>query len=140
MEKINLNLHQRLIAVLDHLGCDKNISKFAKALGVNSQNISNIYNKKTIPKLNLIAKIATQYPDQINYHWLLTGNGQMLRDVIIIDPTNDRQDVFLDGSKAYHNAYLLQLQDKDQQIIALQKELNIARQKTIDLLERYLEQ
>lgn len=147
MKEADIQLHNRLIAVLDYLGCDKNTSKFAKGLGINSQNISNIYNRKTIPKLNLIAKIASHYPDKINYHWLLTGTGKMLKRVIKIDESPETLDLIEDSIKVYQkeiednkNAYLLTLQAKDQNIIALQEELNETKQKTIELLERYLEE
>jgi len=146
MKEADLNLYHRLIAVLNHLGCDKNTSRFAKTLGVNSQNISNIYNRQTIPKLNLVAKIAIKYPDAVNYHWLLTGTGQMLQHKIFVEANSDQKDLVTDDYKLYKNkaqeqlnTYLLELQEKDQTIIALQSELNKAKEKTIQLLEKHLE-
>lgn len=146
MKEEDLELYNRLVAVLDHLGCDKNISKFAKGLGINSQNISNIYKRQTIPKLNLIAKIATHYPNKVNYHWLLTGQGDMLIPRRIVDVNNPNNDMVYDVNKGYQseadkllNDYLMQLGEKNQTIIALQSELNQAKQKTIELLEKQLE-
>ncbi|MBL4650212.1 MAG: hypothetical protein JKY03_10805 [Aureispira sp.] len=144
MKEADLNLYNRLIAVLNHLGCDKNTSRFAKTLGVNSQNISNIYNRQTIPKLNLVAKVAVNYPDAVNYHWLLTGKGEMLRNSIFVETNGGNRYVVKEEDKNYKdkaqlNTYLLQLQEKDQTIIALQSELSDAKERTIGLLEKYLE-
>ena len=146
IKEADLDLYNRLIAVLNHLGCDKNTSKFAKSLGVNSQNISNIYNRQTIPKLNLVAKVAVNYPHAVNYHWLLTGRGEMLRHNIFVEANSGNQDLVTEDDKDYKikaqeqlNTYLLQLQEKDQTIIALQSELNSAKEKTIELLEKHLE-
>lgn len=146
MKEADLSLYHRLIAVLNHLGCDKNTSKFAKSLGVNSQNISNIYNRQTIPKLNLVAKIAVNYPNAVNYHWLLTGKGEMLEYSNLMG-TGGPHNLVTEDYKNYKekeqeqlNTYLLQLQEKDETIIALQSELNKAKEKTIQLLEKYLEQ
>jgi len=147
MKEADLSLYHRLIAVLNHLGCDKNTSRFAKTLGVNSQNISNIYNRRTIPKLNLVAKIAVNYPNDVNYHWLLTGKGEMLQHKIFVEANGTHSDLVTDEYKDYKNkaqeqlnTYLLQLQAKDQTIIALQSELNKAKEKTIQLLEKHLEE
>ena len=146
MKGADLDLYNRLIAVLNHLGCDKNTSRFAKSLGVNSQNISNIYNRQTIPKLNLVAKIAMSYPDAVNYHWLLTGKGEMLQNKVIVEADGANKDLVTEDYKLYKNkaqeqlnTYLLQFQEKDQTIIALQSELNKAKEKTIQLLEKHLE-
>lgn len=148
MKEADLNLYNRLIEVLNHLGCDKNTSKFAKSLGVNSQNISNIYNRQTIPKLNLVAKVAVNYPNAVNYHWLLTGRGEMLPNKILVEADGGKKYLVTDDSESYKikaetqeqlNTYLLQLQEKDQTIIALQSELNKAKEKTIQLLEKHLE-
>jgi len=145
MKEADLNLYNRLIAVLNHLGCDKNTSRFAKTLGVNSQNISNIYNRQTIPKLNLVAKVAVIYPDAVNYHWLLTGKGEMLRHNVFVEANKGNKDIVTEEDKNYRdkaqeqlNTYLLQLQEKDQTIIALQNELSNAKEKTIQLLEKHL--
>ncbi|BDS12891.1 hypothetical protein [Aureispira anguillae] len=136
MKEADIKLHRRLIAVLNYLDCDKNKRKFAKGLGVNSQNISNIYNNNTIPKLNLISKIATQYPNQVNYHWLLTGMGKMLDNTVGIE--KDGSDY--NRTNELEIAYLTELKEKNQLIIALQSDLSKAQQKAIDLLEKNLKQ
>ncbi|BDS12889.1 hypothetical protein [Aureispira anguillae] len=147
MKEADVKLHKRLIAVLNYLECDKNISKFARGLGVNNQNISNIYKRKTIPNLKLMEKIATHYPDKVNYHWLLTGTGAMIKDVVEVDVKSRAKDIIHDRIEKYkseiecnQNLYLLNLQKKDEQIIRLQQELSATKQKTIDLLEKQLEQ
>ncbi len=139
-------LHKRLIAILNYLGCDKNTSEVARTVGINSQNISNIYKRQTIPKLNLVAKIAYKYPDDVNYHWLLTGEGTMLplnhpKAALYLDVNQ-----VADEAKPYrkdrieeYNTYLLKLQEKDSKIIDLQAELAESQQKIITLLEKILE-
>jgi DNA-binding phage protein len=146
LKPIDEGLHERLIAILDYLGCDKNTSEVARSVGINSQNISNIYKRQTIPKLNLIAKIAHKYPDDVNYHWLLTGEGTMLpshhpKAALYLDVNQ-----VADESKPYrkdrieeYNTYLLKLQEKDSKIIDLQAELAESQQKIISLLEKFLQ-
>lgn len=147
LKDVDANLHKRLVSILDYLGCDKNTSEVARSVGINSQNISNIYKRHTIPKLNLIAKIAHKYPDDVNYHWLLTGEGSML------PPSHPKAKLYMDISevadetKPYrsnrveeYNSYLLKLQEKDARIIDLQAELAESQQKIISLLEQLLQQ
>lgn len=139
MKEEDEGLYKRLIAVLNHLGCDKNTSLFAKSLGVNSQNISNIYNRQTIPKLNLLSKIATNYPDKINYIWLLTGKGQME-----IAPPSwaslNLKDVVGEEAVGYHNQIesLKKLAAKDEKINELQDEVKQLQRQIISMLEEKL--
>lgn len=136
-------MHKRLIAMLDHFGCNLNISRFAKSVGVRSQNISSIYNNGTIPNLKLIVKIASKFPRRINYHWLLTGEGVMLPNLTILDNeevlnTHNVNEFVLKYKQEMtekYNACLLQLQEKDQKIIGLQEERDKANTKVIKLLE-----
>lgn len=140
MKEEDIGLYKRLIAVLNHFGCDKNTSSFAKSLGVNSQNISNIYNRKTIPKVNLIAKIATLYPDEVNYHWLLTGEGDMKFYLGKKDILGEELVVYKNQLEVKYTNSLERLQEKDQKIIELQDELNELNKKLIKLLEQKIEE
>lgn len=142
MKASDIELYNRLKSVLDYIGCNQNMSKIAKGLGINSQNISNIYHRQTIPKLNLIAKIAAKYPDKINYHWLLTGEGKMLSNRIVLNQTTGIYQLVNETPMHYQtkeltlcNDHLMALQEKDQTIIALQHELSQSNQKLIGLLE-----
>ena len=139
MKEDDIELYKRLIAVLNHFGCDKNTSAFAKSLGINSQNISNIYNRKTIPRVNLISKIATLYPDSINYHWLLTGEGDM-KFYLGKDVVGEELIVYKKHLEAKYTNTLERLQEKDQKIIELQDELNALNKKFIKLLEQKIEE
>ena len=146
MKEKDIDLHNRLVAMLNYLGCRQNTSKFAKIVGVNSQNISNIYSRKTIPKVNLVAKIATTFPKEVNYHWLLTGADDIVpKPVSYIDDAGTEiygvNENLLDYKKeveAKHNTYLSELKEKDKRIIELQKELNEVKTKMIKLLEQQI--
>lgn len=55
-----------------------NNSDFAAKIGVNEANIRNYINDRTEPKFNILEKIAINF--EINYEWLLTGKGEMLKN------------------------------------------------------------
>lgn len=55
---------------------DGNNSLFANKLGVSEANIRN-YIAKTEPKYSVLEKIVNSF--EVNYEWLLTGNGEMLK-------------------------------------------------------------
>ncbi|MBS7231709.1 hypothetical protein KHA90_11795 [Flavobacterium psychroterrae] len=57
---------------------DGNNSKFAKKIGINEANIRN-YRKGTLPKVDFIIKIYENI--EFNFEWLLTGKGEMLRNI-----------------------------------------------------------
>lgn len=53
-----------------------NNSLFANKLGISEANVRN-YISKTEPKFNVLEKIVNTF--EINYEWLLTGNGEMIK-------------------------------------------------------------
>jgi transcriptional regulator with XRE-family HTH domain len=53
-----------------------NNSLFASKLGISEANVRN-YISKTEPKFNILEKIANNF--EINFEWLLTGKGEMLK-------------------------------------------------------------
>ena len=146
MKEKDIDLYNRLVEMLNYLGCNQNISKFAKAIGFNSQNISSIYKRKTIPKVNFVAKIATVFPEEVNYHWLLTGADDIVsKPVFYVDKTGreiDGLDKNLLGYKkeaiTKQNAYLSLLKEKDKRIIELQEELKAVKIKMIELEEQQI--
>ncbi len=65
----------RIKELVDHFSKGNN-SEFGNKIGVNEANIRN-YIAGTEPKFNVLEKIANNF--EINYEWLLTGNGEMLK-------------------------------------------------------------
>lgn len=55
-----------------------NNSDFAAKIGVSEANIRNYINDRAEPKFNILEKIAINF--EINYEWLLTGKGDMLKN------------------------------------------------------------
>jgi transcriptional regulator with XRE-family HTH domain len=55
-----------------------NNSDFAAKIGISEANIRNYINDRSEPKFNIIEKIAINF--EINYEWLLTGEGEMLKE------------------------------------------------------------
>ena len=57
-----------------------NNSDFATKIGVSEANIRNYINDRAEPKFNILEKIAINF--EINYEWLLTGKGEMLKSKV----------------------------------------------------------
>ena len=57
-----------------------NNSDFATKIGVSEANIRNYINDRAEPKFNILEKIAINF--EINYEWLLTGKGEMLKSIV----------------------------------------------------------
>ncbi|SQA93282.1 LexA family transcriptional regulator [Capnocytophaga ochracea] len=71
----------RIKELVDHFSNGNN-SDFANKLGVNEANIRN-YIAGTEPKFNVLEKIVTAF--EVNYEWLLTGKGPMLKNKEIVE-------------------------------------------------------
>lgn len=69
-------INERIKMLVDYFS-DGNNSKFATDIGINEANIRN-YIAKTEPKFSALEKIVKKF--EINYEWLLTGKGQMLKE------------------------------------------------------------
>lgn len=66
----------RIQSVMDYLGMNKN--SFSKEIGMSSNvTIGRIINENRKPHSTTLKKIVSRFP-QINYEWLLTGEGEML--------------------------------------------------------------
>ena len=65
---------ERLICFIDHKGLSKN--KFEKICGLSTRYVSNI--SQSIQP-DMVKKIALNFPE-LNTGWLLTGEGEMLKD------------------------------------------------------------
>jgi len=129
VEDFDTLLQDRLIHLLDFLGCGKNKSQFAKKVGLNPHTVMKIYHRKCLPTLRLMARIAAQYP-RINYNWLLTGQGKMITEKVGEEQeTTEEQQII---------HYLQELKEKDATIIELQSELNELSNKLIKYLEQQI--
>ncbi|WP_338731732.1 helix-turn-helix domain-containing protein [Mangrovimonas cancribranchiae] len=92
------DINLRIKELVEHFS-DGNNSDFAKKLGVNEANIRNYINK-TEPKYSFLEKIARTF--EINYEWLLLGNGSMLKKKIennVIIPKNRIKHIELPSGK-----------------------------------------
>lgn len=69
-------IHERIKHLVDVLADSKN-TVFAQKLGISEANVRG-YIKGVVPKTDVLEKIVRNY--DINAHWLLTGEGEMLRD------------------------------------------------------------
>jgi len=72
-------IKKRLTQFLKHLGIGQ--EKFAKKVGLSKGYVNNIKDNIT---LNTVNKILQIYP-QLNENWLLTGEGEMLKENYCID-------------------------------------------------------
>ena len=68
-------INERIKTLVKHFS-EGNNTMFANMLGVSEANIRN-YISKTEPKYSVLEKIVNTF--EINYEWLLTGNGEMLK-------------------------------------------------------------
>lgn len=58
-----------------------NPSQLADQIGINRSRLSHILTGRNNPSLEIIQGILTQYPD-INPDWLISGSGEIYRDII----------------------------------------------------------
>jgi len=68
-------INERIKSLVDHFSQGNN-SDFANKIGINEANVRN-YIANTEPKFNVLEKIANNF--EINFEWLLTGKGEMLK-------------------------------------------------------------
>jgi len=68
-------INERIKSLVDHFSKGNN-SDFANKIGINEANVRN-YIANTEPKFNVLEKIANNF--EINFEWLLTGKGEMLK-------------------------------------------------------------
>lgn len=68
-------INERIKSLVDHFSKGNN-SDFANKIGINEANVRN-YIANTEPKFNVLEKIANNF--EINFEWLLTGKGDMLK-------------------------------------------------------------
>lgn len=74
------SINNRIKLLIDHF-TDGNNSLFASKIGVSEANVRN-YIKNTEPKFSTLENIVKAF--EINYEWLLTGTGEMLKENNIV--------------------------------------------------------
>ena len=98
-------INDRIKILVDHFS-DGNNSKFASEIGVSEANIRN-YISKTEPKFSALEKIVKKF--EINYEWLLTGQGVMLKpnmQDLYYNESNTKSNTFLEETKSTKNVIL----------------------------------
>ena len=78
MEQIQMDQSRRLQKLIKAL--NMNQSKFAKHLGVTQPNISRMVTGESRISTEILNRIILAYKN-VNLHWLLTGDGEMFKDV-----------------------------------------------------------
>lgn len=117
---------------------------FAREVKVPRARLSKTDNDNSMPSLETVAQIATKFSDDINWMWLLTGEGEMLEDLstkkiigdgnrIQVGHTNKSSDhIEINKTDCMHL-----LHSCKQKVAHLEKELE-SKNKIIELLEMQL--
>jgi len=72
-----MTINNRIELLIKELGLNNN--SFSNKIGVNSTVIHNITKGRNSPSFDIMNKIVLTF-DNINSEWLLTGEGEMLKD------------------------------------------------------------
>ncbi|MDR1005138.1 MAG: hypothetical protein LBL97_09105, partial [Prevotellaceae bacterium] len=62
--------------------------KFATSIGATQSSISHITSGRNKPGMSMLNRIRENYPE-INFEWLLTGNGSMLAETDEVIPSRE---------------------------------------------------
>lgn len=131
----NTSISERLFKVIGFLGVSKNY--FAKKLGYErSQALYDIMNDKAKPSFDFFYKfLNSEYSENINTDWLITGKGSMLKVNDGITPPNTLQPVIFPSETETNNMLLSMLQEKDRRIEELNKEIGGLKNEVKNLTE-----
>jgi transcriptional regulator with XRE-family HTH domain len=142
-----MQVHERIKLLMKHLGLNKN--SFSSEIGMSSNvTIGRILNENRTPNKATLLKIVNRFP-QVNYDWLLTGQGEMLKTKhseqlqshisgnanalqIVGSGGHNKIEQHNNGSK---DALIL---EKQMQIDNLQKEFNERLKEKDDYVERLI--
>lgn len=118
---------QRIEKVMTYLKLNKN--SFSKEIGMSSNvTIGRILNEDRNPHPSTLQKIVDRFP-QIDYEWLLTGEGSMLKDLpgsTNSENTNQKSDDMI------HDNFFQALKRRDKQI----DEMLAQQSRLIGVIER----
>ncbi len=123
---------ERIEKVIEHFGLNKN--SFSREIGLsNNVTIGRIIKQKRNPSYGTLRKITNRFPE-INYEWLLTGHGEMIKSRP--KPKQDNQDTKTIPEKSPgqvtspSNANLLSRANYDRLVEALTELVNTNRELT----------
>jgi SOS-response transcriptional repressor LexA len=71
-------------------------SQFADSIGIQAQIVSDIEREKREPSKDVLLKIASKY--LVNLHWLLTGEGAMLRTIPSLPVAESGREIAMTGA------------------------------------------
>lgn len=86
-----MTISSRIDRFIKHLGITR--TAFAKSCGINPSSMSQMLNKRTTPYPSTINRILARYP-QLNREWLMSGNGDMICEVMVPVTVKDRMIYF----------------------------------------------
>ena len=98
-----LDINDRILFIIENQ-LNGNKKKFAEKIGFAPQVIANIVSgRKSKPSFDVLSAIKSSF-DDINSEWLLTGNGPMLKQKNVYQPTEDAAIAILnEPSKEYYS-------------------------------------
>lgn len=137
-------VRKRFLTAIEHLGYFKNKSAFAIKVNVPRNRLGKIEDTKdkkgVMPSIETLAQIAKKFPTEVNWDWVLRGEGKM--------KINDKQkgnyitaSVVSQNSISYSETnsssenkdYIIQLQAEN---LRLSKKVNQLLEEKLQLLQR----
>ncbi len=107
--------------------------EFAIKLGVSRSILAKYFSDKSKPSVDIISKLLINYPI-INSHWLITGEGDMLRS------TGDKGSKnIVKGDKNLTGYGINQLNGSTEELYGNVKELLAAKDREIEALKKVIE-
>lgn len=107
-----------------HLGLKKD-AEFAKYLGIKQNTLSNWHSRNTFD-IDLIS----QKCDFLNYDWLLTGKGEMLKNDTKISEMDNKESKDVDYLKMKLELTEMLLKEKEKLMVVLEEKLKELQSRT----------
>ena len=126
---------ERIRKLIDHFGM--NVNNFSDEIGIsNNVTIGTIINQHRKPTKKTLEKIIKRFPI-INYDWLLTGQGKMLKEPKISDEDLPDLANVSERNEIYGNNYGIIINNYKQRISDLEKLLE-SRKHEIEYLNKII--
>ncbi len=126
---------ERIRKLIDHFGM--NVNSFSDEIGIsNNVTIGTIINQHRKPTKKTLEKIIKRFPI-INYDWLLTGQGKMLKEQKISDEDLPDLANVSERNEIYGNNYGIIINNYKQRISDLEKLLE-SRKHEIEYLNKII--